>query len=56
MPSPPPHMTEGSPQRYGSTEQSPRPSGERVRVRGIYGRGGHSVHFMFLATLSRHDL
>ena len=38
---------EGSPQINASTEQSPRPSGER----GTYGGGGHSVHFMFLATL-----
>jgi hypothetical protein len=45
------HRAEGSPQINASTEQSPRPSGERVRVRGIYGGGGHSVHFMFLATL-----
>ena len=42
---------EGSPQINASTEQSPRPSGERVRVRGTYGGGGHSVHFMFLPTL-----
>ena len=42
---------EGSPQINASTEQSPRPFGERVRVRGTYGSGGHSVHFMFLATL-----
>ena len=42
---------EGSPQINASSEPSPRPFGERVRVRGTYGGSGHSVHVMFLATL-----
>ncbi len=43
---------EGSPQINASTENiCSAPSGERVRVRGTYGGGGHSVHFMFLASL-----
>ena len=45
---------EGSPQNNACTD-GPSPLRERAGVRGTYGSGGHSVHFMFLATLSRHD-
>ena len=45
---------EGSPQINASTEQSPRPSGERVRVRGTY--GGVVIPFTLCSLLLCNDM
>jgi len=45
------HGAEGSPQNNTSTDDPLSLEGEGRGEGGTYGSGGHSVHFMFLATL-----